>query len=269
MAVQSPRKPQFANVRSSESGTVTLTSSDYRWQIFNASAALTVNLPGGGIAGDVWIIENRGSGALTLKSSDASTIATLNQNDVYGTASVQAAPTSSAHWRKAAGFGLADSTSSGLVNTTSQTFSGRKSAGNSKVKVYRSSAQSISNASATVIQFNASTFDTNSEFDTSSTYKFTAGRTGYYQFNGIVGFSGSLTAGNIVQVSLRKNGTTSISYVLYRVGDTGVDQTFAINDIVSLSSTDTVDVLVYQNSGGAVNIYGDSNYTRLSIVELL
>ena len=116
MAVQSPRKPQFANVRSSESGTVTLTSSDYRWQIFNASAALTVNLPGGGIAGDVWIIENRGSGALTLKSSDASTIATLNQNDVYGTASVQAAPTSSAHWRKAAGFGLAASGASGLIN---------------------------------------------------------------------------------------------------------------------------------------------------------
>ena len=119
MAVQSPRKPQFANVRSSESGTVTLTSSDYRWQIFNASAALTVNLPGGGIAGDVWIIENRGSGALTLKSSDASTIATLNQNDVYGTASVQAAPTSSAHWRKAAGFGLASSTQSGLVTLPS------------------------------------------------------------------------------------------------------------------------------------------------------
>jgi hypothetical protein len=99
------RQPSGANVRSAESGTVSLLDRDARWQIFNASSALTVNLPGDGAAGDVWIIENRGSGVLTLKSSDASTIATLNQNDVYGTASVQAAPTSSAHWRRASAVG--------------------------------------------------------------------------------------------------------------------------------------------------------------------
>jgi hypothetical protein len=99
MAVQSPRKSQFANVRSAESGTVTLTSSDYRWQIFNPSGALTVKLPSSGIvAGDRFVIQSNAAQVLTLQTSSALEVTRLQSKGYVEYVALVNSPTAVADW---------------------------------------------------------------------------------------------------------------------------------------------------------------------------
>lgn len=88
-----------ANVRVSEgAGTTTLTQSDAPHQIFNLSAARTVLLPSTGILkGQSVIIENKGAFALTLQSSDADLLFTMEAGYWVGVA-LQDNPTDAAHW---------------------------------------------------------------------------------------------------------------------------------------------------------------------------
>lgn len=94
------RRQDGANIRASEgAGTTTLASQDSRWQVFNLSAARSVLLPSTNIlAGDIWTINNRSSSfALTVKSSDNTTITTVTNGGIK-LAALQDAPTSSSHW---------------------------------------------------------------------------------------------------------------------------------------------------------------------------
>ena len=49
--------------------------------------------------------------------------------------------------------------------------------------VYRNGSQSVSSTTATKIQFNVEDFDTNSNFDSTTNYRFTPTVAGYYQLN--------------------------------------------------------------------------------------
>ena len=90
---------QTANIRASEgAGTTTLTNSDARIQVFNLSAARTVQLPTTGVvAGDVWEMVNPNAFILTIQSSGGNNIVKS-----YGSRVVVAAntntPTTAAHW---------------------------------------------------------------------------------------------------------------------------------------------------------------------------
>lgn len=95
---------QIGNVRASSSTAQTLVNSDNDIQIFTPTAAHDVNLPTTSVAsGRAFYIVNRGGYALTIKSSGGNTVITPSTgtvtNGVYVVRSLQAAPTTAAHWQ--------------------------------------------------------------------------------------------------------------------------------------------------------------------------
>ena len=69
---------------------------------------------------------------------------------------------------------------------------------------YRSTNQSIGNSVWTKIAFDTEEFDTNSNYDNTTNYRFQPTVSGYYQVNAAVGLSASTAA---VTVAIYKNGS--------------------------------------------------------------
>jgi len=71
---------------------------------------------------------------------------------------------------------------------------------------YLSTAQSVTNSTYTKAQINTEEFDTNSNYDNSTNYRFTPTVAGYYQIDGCLGFAttGSISGG--VFATIYKNG---------------------------------------------------------------
>lgn len=93
----------IGNVRSSSSTAQTLVNDDNDIQIFTPTAAHDVNLPTTDVAsGRAFYIVNKGGYALTIKSSNGNTVVDASTgtvtNGVYLVRSLQATPTTSAHW---------------------------------------------------------------------------------------------------------------------------------------------------------------------------
>jgi hypothetical protein len=72
---------------------------------------------------------------------------------------------------------------------------------------YRSTNQSISAATYTKVQFDTKEFDTNSNYDNTTNFRFTPAVAGYYQVSLGVDFSSSTNI-NSAQVGIYKNGTS-------------------------------------------------------------
>ena len=121
-------------------------------------------------------------------------------------------------------------------------------------RAYRgSSNQTISAATATKVAFNAETFDTNNNFDSTTNYRFTPTVAGYYQVNSTVAFTTG--AG---QLGIYKNGS------LYQ---TGIEVTYngslgghlPVTDIVYCNgSTDYIEIYVYLTTGTTISS-GETN----------
>lgn len=198
-------------------------------------------------------------------------------NSTYGAAGVAwNTSLASTRWRvkkftggQAVGFANANSSQTGLVNTSAQTFGGRKNAGNSKVVVTRSGAQSISTGTTTKIQFDTEEVDTNGEYDPATNYRFTATNSGYYLAILVVEMS-SIGDGKAMQVYLRKNNSTvGQFYSDMKVGNTG-GIVMQATGIFSLNgTTDYIEAFCEQNSGGSTNVSGGTSATRLVITELI
>jgi hypothetical protein len=111
-------------------------------------------------------------------------------------------------------------------------------------------AQSFSSSTFTKVQYNVETFDTNSNYDNATNYRFTPTVAGYYQINGNVSFAGS--AIGYVQIAIYKNNGQLIS-------GSGIPNNMTIGGMVMVSSiiymngsTDFVEIYAWQSSGGAL-----------------
>ncbi len=116
--------------------------------------------------------------------------------------------------------------------------------------VYRGSNQSVPSSTYTKILFTSKDFDTNNNFDL-TTSRFTATVAGKYQFNASAVCSG----GTYCYIVLYKNGT---SYIQNGSSSVYVQ----IGDIIHLEAGDTVEAYIY-NTGSTVML-GDKVYTRFS-----
>ena len=125
-----------------------------------------------------------------------------------------------------------------------------------------SGAQSIANATDTKVSFQTEVFDTNSDFDNSTNYRFTPTVAGKYQINAGVGIS-SLDPGNQLIIKIYKNGTAYRSHKTFSsVNDS---QSTVISDILDMNgSTDYVEIYAYQNDGSARNTYTTEGATFFS-----
>lgn len=106
-----------------------------------------------------------------------------------------------------------------------------------------SSNQSISSATLTKIQFNSETFDTNSNYDNATNYRFTPTIAGKYQINAAV----TITAGTV---------TTNFLLMIYKNGSVYRTLNMAVSNIASGSNTQTVaDVIDFNGSSDYVEIF--------------
>lgn len=167
---------------------------------------------------------------------------------------------------------LATSTLSGLVSTTNQTFGGRKSAGNSKVRVRLSSDQAVS-ASGEVIEWQTKDFDTNSEFNATSgtvgstpAHSFLPTRAGYYLVTVSV-FFGSVNTAKDWELTIRKNGT---AVARHNVTSNSTTVWVKVSDIILLNgTTDYIDGFIAHTDTSSRAMSSQSRDTYMSIVELL
>jgi len=123
---------------------------------------------------------------------------------------------------------------------------------------YNSSSQSLTNNTFTKVSLNAKNFDTNSNFDSTTNYRFTPTIAGYYAFSVGCGLTGPATVVQFV-FEIRKNGTSYSP----RIIDTNPSASFSSNSFINLSgstiiqmngSTDYVELWVYTYGPGATGI---------------
>jgi hypothetical protein len=127
---------------------------------------------------------------------------------------------------------------------------------------YQSSAQSIAHNTFTKVQFQTENFDTNSNFDNSTNYRFTPTVAGYYYVSELVCFN-SLTANSFSQIL--KNGS-SVANSPNGIPWAGISnsQTSASVLVYMNGSTDYLEVWAYQASGGSLNLLAQTNLTAFS-----
>ena len=111
----------------------------------------------------------------------------------------------------------------------------------------RSGTQSIANATFTKAPLNTETFDTNSNFDSTTNYRFTPTVAGYYQINTING----VLVNGIVYNAIYKNGSP-----YYQFGGSNI--AVQGSALVYLNgSTDYIELYLYSTSAtGTVNCTG-------------
>jgi hypothetical protein len=109
---------------------------------------------------------------------------------------------------------------------------------------YLGTNQSLSSGSYTKLQLNTTLFDTNSNFDTTTNYRFTPTVAGYYQVNGIF----TPTSGtNAAAVLLYKNGSV---YAYGSQTGNGVNNNCSVvSSLVYMNgSTDYIEMYVFVNA---------------------
>ena len=110
---------------------------------------------------------------------------------------------------------------------------------------------SVPNTTFTKVTCDTEEFDTNSNYDNSTNYRFTPTVAGYYQVNGSVHFLNA--AMNNVIVSLYKNGSEfKRGNRIYAAGVTFPAP--IVSALIYLNgSTDYIEMFVYQDSGGTLS----------------
>lgn len=113
---------------------------------------------------------------------------------------------------------------------------------------YLGSNQTVSNATFTKLQANTKEFDTNSNYDASTNYRFTPTVAGYYQVNGGVQFGGYTNYTEML-ISIYKNGSE-----FKRGGYIGISTGSTYGQHVNVSA------LIYMNgSTDYIELYGYIN----------
>ena len=136
----------------------------------------------------------------------------------------------------------------------------------SRARAYCNSNQSISSGTWTKIQLNAEDFDTLSEFDSTTNYRFTASTAGYYVVNGNVGFLAAV-ADKVIYVGIRKNNSEE-AIVSYQASCTNTIYG-NVSAIIYLAVNDYLDLWVYHEFGSNYNVNGNRAVTYLSVAKLL
>ena len=134
---------------------------------------------------------------------------------------------------------------------------------------YQSSGQTISNSTQTKVQCNIEEFDTNSNYDNATNYRFTPTVAGYYQVSGEVCYLINATTANLCDVSLWKNGSRVKQGTTFNTSTGAVQRPIVSALIYFNGSTDYVEFYTFQNAGASTNLNtstGIDNYFQAVMV---
>ena len=116
----------------------------------------------------------------------------------------------------------------------------------------RTTTQTFSNSTFTKLQVNTEIFDTNSNYDPTTNYRFTPTVAGYYQINGNITFAGATTG--YCQIGIYKNGGVYVFGSGIQNNNNIGGQIQAASVIYLNGSTDYVELYGWQNSGGNLGL---------------
>lgn len=126
-----------------------------------------------------------------------------------------------------------------------------------RARMYRSTDQSIPNATLTQITFSAARWDTDTL--TSGGTQFTIQRAGAYRITAQVRFAANATGQRIVYIRL--NGSTFLAIDSRQAVTGGNPTDVTVPAEYELAAGNTVQLYVYQDSGGALNVTSAGNYS--------
>ena len=127
---------------------------------------------------------------------------------------------------------------------------------------YQSAAQTLSSATVTKIQLQIEEFDTNSNFDNATNYRFTPTVAGYYQVNMALSVSTTSNTGYLI---LYKNGS------VYKYGLINTANALGFNTVSSFlvflnGSTDYIEMYGYLSTGASTNFGSTATIFSASMV---
>lgn len=125
------------------------------------------------------------------------------------------------------------------------------------------SAQSISHATFTKLQLNTKVFDTTSDFDNSTNYRFTPSVEGYYLIT-VNGFIANLSDGKYAITTIYKNGSEVHRGTQVLQGGVSSSLSVASGLIYMNGSTDYVESYIYHNYGSSRNANADERYNNMT-----
>ena len=125
----------------------------------------------------------------------------------------------------------------------------------------RTGNQSISSDTWTKIQFQTENFDTNSNYDNSTNYRFTPTTAGKYYVFASIGTTASTTYGNAIRVAIYKNGTQyrQNSVATWQNTTENYSTPFVGSIIDFNGSTDYVEAYGVYESGAGLSFVGDEH----------
>jgi hypothetical protein len=109
-----------------------------------------------------------------------------------------------------------------------------------------SGSQTISNNTHTKIQFNTEIFDTNSNYDPTTNYRFTPTVAGYYQLNFLVCLTVTDGRQYFYQPSIYKNGSSTVTAQTGWLANAGGRASVSVDTIISMNgTTDYLEFYIY------------------------
>ena len=163
-------------------------------------------------------------------------------------------------------------TNAKLANMATQTIKGRTTAGSGdpedltaaqaqavitaagpKFYAYRNTVQSIASGAWTKVQYNNELFDTNSNYDSATNYRFTPTVAGYYQITAALRWDYATTGAFTHGLRITIGGSEAMRVIHYPV-NTYADGTMIVTGVRYFNgSTDYCEVEATQNSGSNQN----------------
>jgi hypothetical protein len=200
------------------------------------------------------------SGDVTMSNAGVTAIASgvIIDADVHSSAAISGSKLQAAA-----------SGNAGAVDTNSQTFGGRKSAGNSKV-IARLAGHMTSVATGSIILFDTEDYDTNSEFDIATNKgRFTPTRAGYYLVTATLSVGG-ITTDKYVRALIYKNNSVLLAFSAAHLS-VNADTALCVSTLVYLNgTTDYINLQIGHDLGAATaTVYGGANDTKIQILEVL
>jgi hypothetical protein len=146
---------------------------------------------------------------------------------------------------------VAITSTGGTVTITPSTF--LKLGNKTKFHAYLNSAQSVNTGTDTKVQMGTELFDTGSNYDNATNYRFTAPIDGYYFFYAQL-FAGNLALDKFWRCVIRVNGTTDIAKNQVVSQNSADDLTAVTTTLVYLTAGQYVEVYVNHDTGSARNV---------------
>lgn len=134
------------------------------------------------------------------------------------------------------------------------------------VRVFHSANQSLTSATLTALAFDSERFDqaggaASTQHDTvTNNSRLTCRYAGVYQISGTISFAFNATGVRLARI--RVNGTTTVASIQVQAVTSGSNTTdIMISTLYSLAVNDYVELLGFQDSGGALNVAVSGNYS--------